>query len=135
MPVPGWPGSRWPIAFARQVSFSSEGDVFLARVNFFDEEIELTIPEFAFKSVRGSNITLSAKIVLLHCLITASGEPLGSDLVPYEDIPGCRSYAPVFDRRVTKPLLSAFGFARDAFFEAGVSLGGQKKNTAMPLSR
>jgi Domain of unknown function (DUF3786) len=106
--------------------FLREGDAYSVEMRFFDEDIELTIPAFAFKSARGSNITLTTKIILLHYIMGASGEPIGSDLIPYEDIPGCRAYAPVFERRVTRPLLSAFGFARDAFSEAGSGLGAQK---------
>ena len=87
----------------------------------------MTIPGFVFKSGKGSNITLTAKIILLHHIIAASGLPVDADLIPYEDVPGCRAYAPVFDRRVTKPLISAFGFARDAFLEAGMALGGRKE--------
>jgi hypothetical protein len=112
---------------AAGLPFRREGDVYNVTVPFFDEEIELTIPAFAFTSAKGSNITLTAKIVLLHYITEASGEPIGTELIPYEDIPGCRAYAPVFDRRVTKPLLLAFGFARDAFFEAGTALGGEKQ--------
>jgi hypothetical protein len=108
------------------LSFRREGDLYVVGIRSFDEEIELTIPAFEFRSAKGSNITLTAKIVLLHYIIQASGERVGSELIPYEDVPGCRPYAPVFERRVTKPLLTAFGFARDAFYEAGTALGGQK---------
>jgi hypothetical protein len=109
---------------AAGLPFRREGDVYRVEIRFFDEDIELTVPGFAFKSARGSNITLTAKIILLHYVIAASGESVGSDLIPYDDVPGCRTYAPVFERRVTRPLLSAFGFARDAFLEAGIALGG-----------
>ena len=96
-------------------------------VPFFDETIELSIPGFAFESTGGSNVTLTAKIIILHYLIHASGAPFGADLVPYEDIPGCRAYLPVFERRVTKPLLAAFGRARNAFVEAGKALGSKEE--------
>ncbi len=91
---------------------------------FFNETIELAIPGFTFKSSRGSNITLTAKIVMLHYLIQASGAPVGTGLTPYEDVPGCRAYLPVFERRVATPLLRAFGYSRDAFSAAGEALGG-----------
>ena len=93
------------------------------------------MPGFSFTSTKGSNITLTAKIIILHYLINASGMPLGAGLVPYEDVRGCRSYLPVFERRVVKPLLNAFGFARDAFNDAGSAQAASRKNTATPLSR
>jgi hypothetical protein len=108
--------------------FRKEGDAYRVELRFFDEDMEMTIPAFEFKSKKGSNVTLTSKIVILHYIIAASGEPVGSDPVPYEDVPGCRPYAPVFERRVTKPLLSAFGFARDSFMDAGLGLGGLKED-------
>jgi len=112
---------------AAALPFERAGDEYRVEMRFFDEQIELAVPDFSFKSAKGSNITLTTKIILLHYIIAASGEPIASDLIPYEDIPGCRAYAPVFERRVTKPMLSAFGFARDPFLEAGLSLGGQRE--------
>lgn len=105
---------------------SKKGEPYSIPVPFFDETVELTVPGFSFTSARGSNITLATKIVILHYLIHASGNPVGTDLVPYEDIPGCRPYLPVFERRVVKPLVGAFGFARDAFVAAGRNLGGKE---------
>jgi hypothetical protein len=96
-------------------------------VPFFNETIELAMPGFSFKSLKGSNITLVTKIIILHYLIQASGNPVGATLVPYEDIPGCRTYLPVFERRVVKPLISAFGYSRDAFLAAGTLLGGKEE--------
>lgn len=108
--------------------FSPVGDGVRANVRFFDEDIELTLPECSFESGRRSAVNLVTRIVVLHYLIAASGERLASDLIPYEDVPGCRPYAPVFERRVTKPLLSAFGYTRDAFLESGTKLGGQEED-------
>ena len=96
-------------------------------VPFFNETIELAMPGFSFKSLKGSNITLVTKIIILHYLIQASGNAVGTTLVPYEDIPGCRTYLPVFERRVVKPLISAFGYSRDAFSAAGTLLGGKEE--------
>lgn len=96
-------------------------------VPFFDETIGLAIPGFSFESGKGSNVTLTTKIIILHYLIHASGVLPGADLVPYEDIPGCRAYQPVFERRTVRPLLAAFGSARDAFVDAGKALGGKEE--------
>ncbi len=93
-------------------------------VPLFDETIELVTPACTFKSTHGSSVSLVTKIVLLHYLLHASGRDVGTELIGYDDIPGCRSYLPVFERRVVRPLLLAFGYARDAFVEAGTALGG-----------
>jgi hypothetical protein len=100
-------------------------DITYLSVPFFNESIELAVPGFIFKSLKGSNITLTAKIIILHYLIQASGAPVDATLAPYEDIPGCRVYLPVFERRVVTPLLRAFGYSRNAFSAAGSALGGK----------
>lgn len=105
------------------VTLNGKGQSFVLSIPSFDETVELSIPGFSFHSSRSANITLTAKIVLLHYLTHASGVPLTGEYIAYEDIPGCRAYGPVFERRVTKPLLSAFGYNRDAFERAGASLG------------
>jgi hypothetical protein len=94
-------------------------------VPFFDEIITMTVPGFTFKSSRTATVSLVAKIIILHYLIKASGELVPDDHVSYEDIPGARHYLPVFEKRVTKPLASAFGYNRDAFLESGVAMGGK----------
>jgi hypothetical protein len=109
-------------------SLVQEGESQIVGVPCFDETIQLSVPGFSFRSSRSSNITLTTKIILLHYLAHASGALLSGELVTYEDIPGCRSYAPVFDRRVTRPLVSAFGYDRDAFARAGASLGGREED-------
>ena len=109
------------------LDYVGEGEISRVVVPFFDETIDLVIPGFSFKSARGSNITLTTKIIILHYLIHASGNPVGKNQVPYEDIPGCRFYLPVFERRVVKPLLGAFGRSRDAFAAAGEALGGKEE--------
>jgi hypothetical protein len=106
------------------VAYTMENGQCLAECIFFDETVILEIPRFAFRSAQGSNVTLATKILLLHYLLKASGQPLGREMIPYEDIPGCRPYLPVFERRVVRPLISAFGFDRDLFRSAGEILGG-----------
>jgi hypothetical protein len=96
-------------------------------VPFFDETVLLTIPEFRFESEQRRNVTLASRILILHYLVKASGQPLSGESIPYEDLPGCRTYLPVFERRVCRPLLTAFGFNRDLFQEAGAALGGMEE--------
>lgn len=93
-------------------------------VPFFNETILLTLPTFQFESKQGRNVTLASRILILHYLVKASGQRPSGDKISYEDLPGCRPYLPVFERRVCRPLLAAFGNSRDLFHEAGRSLGG-----------
>ena len=106
------------------VAYRVENGQYVVESPFFEETIITEIPRFAFRSMQGSNVTLATRILILHYFLKASGEPLGRDKIPYEDVPGCRPYSPVFERRVVRPLLSAFGFDRDLFRSAGESLRG-----------
>ncbi len=106
------------------VQFTSENGSYRVETSFFEEKIVIDIPGFSFASVQGSNVTLATKILILHYLLKASGKPLRGDKIPYEDIPGCRAYLPVFERRVIRPLISAFGFNRDLFRSAGEAIKG-----------
>ncbi len=96
-------------------------------VPFFDENILLDIPGFTFSSSKGANVTLVAKIVILHYINNASGIPLTGEKVAYGDIPGCMHYDPVFEKRVLKPLVRAFGYDRHAFLDAGRGLGAKEE--------
>lgn len=88
-------------------------------VPFFDDEISISLPAVAFTSARGANVTLVTRIVILHYINTASGVELTGEKVAYGDIPACMHYDPVFERRVLKPLVRAFGYDRYSFMEAG----------------
>jgi hypothetical protein len=94
-------------------------------VPYFDETLSIHLPKFSFTSSKAASVSLVSKIIALHYMIRASGEPLGGDQISYEDIPGARHYLPVFETRVAKPLSTAFGYNRDAFLEAGIALGGK----------
>ena len=110
-------------------------------IPFFDETITLTVPGFTFKSSKYASVNLVSKIIILHYLNKASGTNLGKELIPHEDIPGLRHYAPIYEKRVLKPLQTAFGSDRYAFLEAGLSLGGIRQEygdasfTLQPLPR
>ena len=104
------------------VAYTKENGQCTVECPFFEETVILEIPRFTFRSAQGSNVTLATKILILHYLLKASGQPLGMEKIPYEDIPGCRPYLPVFERRVVRPLMSAFGFDRALFRAAGEAL-------------
>lgn len=99
---------------------------FSVEIPFFDETLVLTIPDFVFKSARGSNINLVSRIIALHYINTATGVPLSGEKITYEDIPGLRGYQAVFERKAARPLANAFGFDRHMFLESGIALGAME---------
>jgi hypothetical protein len=109
------------------LTFTAQGTGYTVHIPFFDEVITLTVPDFSFQSSTSANITLVAKIIVLHYINTASGLPMTGDKIPYEDIPGCRHYQTVYEKRVIKPLIAAFGHDKYVFREAGLALGGTEE--------
>ncbi|MCX5812976.1 MAG: DUF3786 domain-containing protein [Proteobacteria bacterium] len=110
------------------VTYESIQDQYSVDVPYFDEMITLEIPEFLFKSSKGSNVTLVTKIIILHYINAAGGSLPGVDKISYGDIPGLAGYLPVFEQRVARPLITAFGFDKYVFLETGESLGGIKED-------
>jgi hypothetical protein len=99
-------------------------DQYSVDVPFFDEIITFTMPEFLFKSSKGANVTLVAKIIILH-YINGTGDSLpGVDKISYGDIPGLAGYLNVFNQRVARPIITAFGFDKHVFLETGMAMGG-----------
>jgi len=113
--------------FLAGLRHEQKGDSLRVYVPYFDETITLDIPSFSFSSSRGANITLVTRIIILHYINTASGIPLTGEKVAYGDIPACMHYDPVFEKRVLKPLVRAFGYDRYAFLDAGRGLGSREE--------
>jgi hypothetical protein len=110
------------------VAYEKIQDQYSVDILYFDEMITLKIPEFLFKSSKGANVTLVTKIIILHYINSAVGSLPGVDKISYGDIPGLAGYLPVFEQRVARPLITAFGFDKHVFLETGVTMGGIKED-------
>jgi hypothetical protein len=97
-------------------------------LSFFDDRYTITLPELEITSSRGRPVSLVTRIILLHYMIRADGTGPAGDLIPYKEIPGGMGYAGVFQRRVSDPLLRAFGREPDRLLEAGIALGGEESS-------
>jgi hypothetical protein len=78
-----------------------------------------------FHSPSQKIVSLVTRILLLHYLIRADGNPLTGRWVAYKDIPGGLLYAGVFARRVTEPLQRRLGKSAKSFRETGIRSGGE----------
>ena len=94
-------------------------------VYFFSEPYHIQFPQIEFYSPSKKVVSLVTRILLLHYLIRADGNPLAGKWVAYKDIPGGLLYAGVFARRVTEPLQRKFGKSAESFREAGIKSGGE----------
>jgi hypothetical protein len=94
-------------------------------IEFFSEPYRLRFPLIEFYSPSKKVVSLVTRILLLHYLIRADGNPLTGKWVAYKDIPGGLLYAGVFARRVTEPLQRKFGKSAESFRETGLKSGGE----------
>jgi len=94
-------------------------------VHFFSEPYQIRFPQLEFFSPSKKVVSLVTRILLLHYLVRADGNPLTGKWVAYKDIPGGLLYAGVFARRVTEPLQRRFGKSAKTFGEAGIKSGGE----------
>jgi hypothetical protein len=94
-------------------------------LHFFSEPYTIQFPQIEFFSPSKKVVSLVTRILLLHYLIRADGNPLTGKWVAYKDIPGGLLYAGVFARRVTEPLQRRFGTSAKSFKEMGIRSGGE----------
>lgn len=94
-------------------------------VHFFSDPYQIQFPQIEFSSPGKKIVSLVTRILLLHYLIRADGNPLTGKWVAYKDIPGGLLYAGVFARRVTEPLQRKFGRSARLFQEVGTKSGGE----------
>jgi hypothetical protein len=94
-------------------------------IHFFSDAYHIRFPLIEFYSPSKKMVSLVTRILLLHYLIRADGNPLTGKWVAYKDIPGGLLYAGVFARRVTEPLQGRFGKSAESFMEAGIRSGGK----------
>jgi hypothetical protein len=94
-------------------------------IHFLSEPYHIQFPQIEFYSPSKKLVSLVTRILLLHYLIRADGNPLAGKWVAYKDIPGGLLYAGVFARRVTEPLQRKFGKSAESFREAGIKSGGE----------
>lgn len=76
----------------------------------------------------GEAVSLRDKVLMLHYLTVAKGTPATNRLITFGELPGCASYAAVFQQLAVVPLLDRFGDEPELLLEAAAKLGGQKAN-------
>jgi hypothetical protein len=94
-------------------------------IDFFLEPYHIRFPLIEFYSPSKKMVSLVTRILLLHYLMRADGNPLTGKWVAYKDIPGGLLYAGVFARRVTEPLQRKFGKTAESFKKTGIQSGGE----------
>jgi hypothetical protein len=100
-----------------------EGEEIL--ISFFSEIYTIHFPQVEFSSPGKKSVSLVVRVLFLHHLLHADGNPVTGKWVAYKDIPGGLLYAGVFARRVTEPLVKKYGKSAKSFCEAGTRFAGE----------
>ncbi|HWR43353.1 DUF3786 domain-containing protein [Sporomusa sp.] len=74
---------------------------------------------------RQDQVPMAVKVVLLHYLLTAGGQPLTGQLISFKEIPGGMIYLQPFNGRVLGGFKAVFGKKSNLLVKAGEKLGGR----------
>jgi len=99
---------------------------YLIRLTFLHRRCLIHFPEgrITFQE-NDEEVPLWSKILLLHYLIKAQGNPLAGEWVNFRQLSGGDTYYPAFVKRSQKPLLDFFAHRLDLLETAAQSLGGR----------
>ena len=92
--------------------------------------LTLTWPTLTFSAADPALLSFPWRLITLHYLATATGEPPGTDWVGYREIPGGLFYADTIAREVERPLGARFGEDPDLLLAAAAPLGGEQVEVA-----
>lgn len=95
-------------------------------IQYVNENYKISFPsgDVAYAE-KNEVVPITVKIVLLHYLVRAGGQPLKNSWISFKDIsPGGMLYSEPFAKRVTNYLSNIFGNKPQLLLQAGMLLGG-----------
>ncbi|WP_051533830.1 DUF3786 domain-containing protein [Desulfitibacter alkalitolerans] len=111
------------MAWKSRCSFNTESKSFL--VPFMGREFTVVHPSGEIHFVNSpDDVPIIWKILMLHYLARASGNPLTGNNISYKDLSGGDIYFEPFKKRTILPLIKIFGKNPHKLIEAGKRLGG-----------
>jgi hypothetical protein len=119
---------RWnplDMAVSSGTEYNREAEAFFVR--YLTEEYKVTFPfgEVGYAQ-KNDPVPITVKVILLHYLLRAGGQPLKKQWISFKDIPeGGMLYLEPFNNRVINYLLAVFGKKPGLMIEAGKVLGGE----------
>ena len=96
-------------------------------LEYLNQSYQVTIPDIGI-SLIGSEleVPLRDKILILHYLTLAKGNPLSHKVIAYKELPEGTNYFPTFYLRAIRPLVTHFGKEPHRLLEAAAKLGGHQ---------
>ena len=100
-------------------------------LTYLNQEYFIFLPEVEITySGSKKEVSLREKIIILHYLNKSKGTQLSGKWIDFRDVPEGNNYYSVFEGRVYKPFLRAFGERPHLFLESAQSLKGKRADFA-----
>jgi hypothetical protein len=98
-------------------------------INYLNRPYLITLPDVEISLKDGEEkVPIKDKILILHYLTHATGDPYTNKLITYGQIEGGKFYCPVFVKRNLEPILSCFGDRPELLVDVAQKFGGQRSN-------
>lgn len=97
-------------------------------VPFLNRECAVRVSEKTVEVLdeNGDEVPVWLAIVVLHYLLTATGEELTGELADFRQLVGGEAYLSVFSARAVNRLMRSFGNDAAGLLKVGLALGGRK---------
>ena len=102
---------------------ASPGSNAVLRLNFLTIPVIVDVKQRTVKGV-GFSLSITDKLIILHYLLTANGQPNTGKLISFKDLTDGSVYFPTFYKRAIAPIIRKFGDSFSDLAVAATALGG-----------
>ena len=102
-----------------------DGSKPLLRLSYLGHDIRVNPATAEISALNGEEVPPRDRLLILHYLVTAGGNPPEGKLITFQQLPDGRLYFPTFIKRTVKPLLTTFAAHPALLRQAARSLGGE----------
>jgi hypothetical protein len=96
-------------------------------IEYLNKSYEISLPDIEISLTESEEaIPLRDKILILHYISQARGNPLTNKVISYKELPEGTNYFPTFHKRAIKPILNHFGKEPGILVDVAEKLGGYK---------
>lgn len=96
-------------------------------LEFLNRAYQISLPKIEVSLVGSKEpVPLKDKLIILHYLIRAKGNPITDKVITFKELPEGASYFPNFSKRAIKPIVDNFGQEPHRMLAATEKLGGRK---------
>lgn len=97
------------------------------KIEYLNQSYEISLPDIEISLTESEEaIPLRDRILILHYLSQARGNPLTNKVISYKELPEGTNYFPTFHKRAIKPILNHFGKEPGVLVDVAAKLGGYK---------